>query len=97
MRIASATKPLVISRAMGTTNVDSSRFKDSMSITDWQPFQYLEQHGSKGKGDAGFLHERPERTGQGDETTLGVTPKLMEYWKRYSPAALRNGLPRNPV
>ena len=41
-RIASETQPLVISRSMGTTNVDASRFTDSMSITDWQPFQYLE-------------------------------------------------------
>lgn len=49
MRIASETQPLVISRSMGTTNVDASRFTDSMSITDWQPFQYLEQHNSKGK------------------------------------------------
>ena len=37
MRIASETQPLVISRSMGTTNVDASRFTDSMSITDWQP------------------------------------------------------------
>ena len=27
----------------------------------------------------------PCLSGKGDETTLGVTPKLMEYWKRYSP------------
>lgn len=85
MRIASATKPLVISRAMGTTNVDSSRFKDSMSITDWQPFQYLEQHGSKGKVTPAFYTKGLKEQDKGDETTLGVTPKLMEYWKRYSP------------
>lgn len=85
MRIASETKPLVISRAMGTTNVDSSRFKDSMSITDWQPFQYLEQHGSKGKVTPAFYTKGLKEQDKGDETTLGVTPKLMEYWKRYSP------------
>lgn len=85
MRIASETKPLVISRAMGTTNVDASRFSDSMSITDWQPFQYLEQHGSRGKVTPAFYTTGLKEQDRGDETTLGVTPKLTAYWKQYSP------------
>lgn len=85
MRIASETQPLVISRSMGTTNVDASRFTDSMSITDWQPFQYLEQHNSKGKVTPAFYVKGLKEQDRGDETTLGVTPKLVEYWELYAP------------
>lgn len=34
MRIASAESPLVMTRAMGTTNIDSGRFSESMCILD---------------------------------------------------------------
>lgn len=85
MRLISQSKPLIISRSMGTTNVDASRFKDSMSITDWQPFQFVEQHNGTGQTSPEFYDKGLKEQEQGDETSLGVTPKLMEYWKRYSP------------
>lgn len=85
MRIASEAPPLVMSRAMGTTNVDAARFTDSMSITDWQPFQYLEQHGAGGKVTPSFYKKGLKEQETGDAASLGVTPKLMEYWKQYAP------------
>lgn len=85
MRIASAEAPLAISRAMGTTNIDASRFSDSMSITDWQPFQYMEQHGARGKTEPAFYTQGLREQEKADASTLGVTPKLTEYWKQYSP------------
>ena len=65
--------------------MDASRFTDSMSITDWQPFQYLEQHNSKGKVTPAFYVKGLKEQDRGDETTLGVTPKLVEYWELYAP------------
>lgn len=85
MRIASETQPLVMTRAMGTTNIDAGRFSDSMAITDWQPFQYLEQHGSSGKVTPAFYTKGLKEQEEGDASSLGVTPKLTEYWKQYAP------------
>ena len=45
LRVAKAKKPLVIKRALGTTNIDASRFEHSCCITDWTGFPVLEQSG----------------------------------------------------
>ncbi len=45
LRIAKDDKPLVIKRMLATTNVDSSRFEHSACITDWKPYQVMEQSG----------------------------------------------------
>lgn len=84
MRIASATEPLVIKNTMGTTNVDAARFQDSMCITDWQPFQYMEQHGYK-KAEPMLYKEGLDMQGKGDEADMGVTPKLRQYWEKNNP------------
>lgn len=36
-------EPLIIKRAMGTTNFDHNRFRHSFMITDWAPHEYWEQ------------------------------------------------------
>lgn len=85
MRIASAEQPLVISRAMGTTNIDTGRFSDSMCLTDWQPFQYVEQNGYKDKVEPAFYTPGLREQEKGEESTLGVTPKLTNYWEKNAP------------
>lgn len=45
LRIAKASKPLTIKRALGSTNLDASRFEHSCCITDWTGFPVLEQSG----------------------------------------------------
>jgi len=37
LRMAEASKPLIIKRALGTTNFDHMRFEETMAITDWGP------------------------------------------------------------
>lgn len=45
LRVARDRRPLVIKRALGTTNIDASRFEHSCCITDWTGFPVLEQSG----------------------------------------------------
>lgn len=84
MRIACAQEPLVITRAMGTTNIDATRFNDSMCITDWQPFQYVEQHGHQ-KGEPVFYKEGLREQNAQNENSLGVTPQLKQFWEKNAP------------
>ncbi|MEG0427358.1 MAG: insulinase family protein [Akkermansia sp.] len=74
MRIARATEPLIIQRAGGTTNLDARRFSDSMCITDWGPFEVVEQHG----------YQKAEKQPL-PEIEAGVVPKLVEFWKNSHP------------
>lgn len=85
MRIASAESPLVMTRAMGTTNIDSGRFSESMCILDWQPFQYMEQRGYKEKVTPSFYTRGLREQEKGDQGSLGVTPKLTQYWEKNDP------------
>lgn len=85
MRIASAESPLVMARAMGTTNIDSGRFSESMCILDWQPFQYAEQRGYKEKVTPSFYTRGLREQEKGDQDSLGVTPKLTQYWEKNDP------------
>ena len=45
LRIAKDSKPLVVKRLLGSTNVDPSRYEHSYCITDWEGFPILEQTG----------------------------------------------------
>ncbi len=74
MRIAQEQDPLTITRAMGTTNIDANRFSDSMCITDWHPFEVVEQHGYK--------KAEPKPLPQSDK---GVVPKFVEFWTQSHP------------
>lgn len=87
MRIASAESPLVMTRAMGTTNIDSGRFSESMCILDWQPFQYAEQRGYKEKVTPSFYTRGLREQEKGDQDSLGVTPKLTQYWEKNAPSS----------
>ncbi|MDH3069134.1 insulinase family protein [Akkermansia sp. N21169] len=74
MRIAKASEPLTITRAQGTTNVDASRFTDSMCITDWGPYEFVEQHGHQEAKVQPF-----------PESDKGVVPKFAEFWEKSHP------------
>lgn len=45
LRVATASKPLIMKRLLSTTNVDASRFEHSFCITDWTGAPILEQSG----------------------------------------------------
>lgn len=45
LRVATASKPLVMKRLLSTTNADASRFEHSYCITDWTGAPILEQSG----------------------------------------------------
>lgn len=74
-----------MTRAMGTTNIDSGRFSESMCILDWQPFQYAEQRGYKEKVTPSFYTRGLREQEKGDQDSLGVTPKLTQYWEKNAP------------
>ncbi len=74
MRIAKATEPLTITRGMGTTNIDATRFSDSMCITDWGPYEFVEQHG--------YQDAKVQPYPQSDK---GVVPKFAEFWEKSHP------------
>ncbi len=84
MRIAATSEPLIITRGMGTTNVDASRFEKSMCITDWKPFQFVEKKTPADNDMQPVFYEEGLKVQQ-DPKALGVTPKLMEYWGSAEP------------
>lgn len=45
LRVATASKPLIMKRLLASTNVDASRFEHSFCITDWTGAPILEQSG----------------------------------------------------
>lgn len=53
-------KPLTIKRALGTTNIDASRFEHSCCITDWTGFPVLEQSGYTEPVTTTYTPETPE-------------------------------------
>lgn len=77
MRIVNTTAPLTIKRAEATTNVDWSRFSNSMVITDWGPFEVLEQEGYK----------EPQKEAY-PQTDQGMAFKFAEYWQQQKPQLL---------
>ncbi len=83
MRIVKTTEPLIITRSMGTTNVDAARFEKSMCITDWQPYQFIEKKGDETNVQPVMYEEGLKN--QQSPGSLGVTPKLLEYWTSSSP------------
>ncbi len=84
MRIATTSVPLIITRGMGTTNVDASRFEKNMCITDWKPFQFIEKKTPTDNDMQPVFYEEGLKVQQ-DPKALGVTPKLLEYWGSTSP------------
>ena len=78
MRIARAEKPLVIERAGGTTNIDASRFSDSMCVTDWEPFQTVEQHGYTKPKTSQLAESHPQ-------SDRGMAFKLASFWEKDKP------------
>ena len=84
MRIVNQSEPLIIKRAAGTTNINAKRFDDSMVITDWQPFQYLEQHGAT-EPKIEFYKESLKEDAEAKGKSMGITPKLVEFWEKYQP------------
>lgn len=85
MRIAKATKPLIITRGMGTTNIDTSRFSRSMCLTDWQAFQYVEQTGNKSGVQPQFYTEGVKAQEAKNPDSYGIAPKLKGYWETAKP------------
>jgi zinc protease len=74
LRIAKSGSGIIIQRAEGTTNIDASRFSDSMCITDWGPFEYVEQHG--------YSEAKVTPYPKSDK---GIVPKFAEWWEQYKP------------
>ncbi len=74
MRIVNEDQPLTITRGEGTTNFDWNRFSDSMAITDWAPFQIMEQKGYK-EPQKESLPDNPE----------GMAFKFADYWEKTRP------------
>lgn len=74
LRIARAEMPLVVSRAGGTTNIDASRFSTSMCVTDWEPFQTVEQRG----------YAEP-KTNLHPDSPQGMAFKLASFWEKENP------------
>lgn len=76
-RIAEAKEPLQIKRVEGTSNVDASRFEESMCITDWGPFEVMEQKG----------YQKPQKQ-PFPQTDKGIVFKFAEYFENAKPQLL---------
>lgn len=63
LRVATASKPLVMKRLLSTTNVDASRFEHSYCITDWTGAPILEQSGYSEPNQTLYNPKTPEAQG----------------------------------
>lgn len=75
LRMAEASKPLTIKRALGTTNFDHMRFEESMAVTDWGP------NNTNGKSGAGV---QPTKTDHPD-TPQGMVGVFADFAAKKKP------------
>ncbi len=66
-------EPLVLERAMGTTNFDQSRFLESLLITDWKPYEFV-------AGKSGIVGEKTDLPAGSDTAIF-----FAENWGKIRP------------